>query len=141
MPWDGVSYSLLGIIHVKSSTRSSGLNVTWRDGTSPGTDPPVDTSHAPLVPAPLGRALLRHKYPERAGCVSSGQGPSQRRNARGDAVQRRRPPSAQSAQRLVRRTASGMRGFRVVTDNLSVSVPCCSVGITMPVSLTHCTII
>lgn len=45
MPYDGVSYSILGIIHVKSSTCYLGLNVTWRDGTSPGTELLVDTFH------------------------------------------------------------------------------------------------
>lgn len=96
----------------------------------------------PLMLAPLRRALLRYKYPGRAGYVSSGQGLSQRlqclwwRCAEGDD-----PSERQSSQWVVQRMVSSRCGFWVVTYNLSVFVLCCRVGITMPTSPSHCAII
>lgn len=78
MRYDGVSCSILGIIHVKSSTCYSGLNVTWRDGTSPGTELPVDTFHVATDACSSEEGTAEIQYLGRAGYVSSGQGPSQR---------------------------------------------------------------
>lgn len=52
--------------------------MTWRDGTSPGTELPVDTFHVASDACSSEEGTAEIQYLGRAGYVSSGQGPSQR---------------------------------------------------------------